>query len=276
MSKFASICVAVVTVSALSSLSFADEAEDMVVGNQCMEAKKIVKMIKKTDGMKPEKTDTVKTFATMKLSPKEGGKLPERVFYRHEGAETNFELDEEGEVVNFKDLGSLSKKGELCMHDPVWIGKNKEDVRGGLNLGISFDVSFINTSGTHSMTELIDGTQDGKSHYKKMFPGPMAILVPKMTHVAVGAEMDDEDESVRIVQAIKDGTILDSLKIESFSGMQVISIEDLQALGADSLTITGGAYSLTPVPSIEKMKKFGFGSDGKEAEDEGETADKQD
>ena len=257
----------------LASGAIASEAEDMAVGIKCLPAKKIIKTMQKFDGLKPEKKDTVSAFPEMQLFANEGGALPERLYFREGTAENKFNMDKDGVVTDFARIGTMNKKGELCMQGQHFIGKKEGE--SGINLSMSFDVRFKNTSGSHTIAELIDGTKDGKSHYKKMFPGPMAIMVPKMTHVGI-TYIDEADSVQPIIYAARSGDEVSGLLVEQLNNMFVIGIEDLQNLNADSLEIEGGAYELIPIPSIEKMKKLGFGEDGSDKADEENGADRAD
>jgi len=258
------LCAALIT-----NTAFASEAEDIAAGIKCMPAKKIIKLMRKFDGMKPDKKDTVGVIPEMRLTANENSTLPDRVYFREGPAEHNFNMDEDGVVTDFARIGTLSKKGELCMQGPQFIGKAEGE--SGISLAMAFDVKFKNTSGNHSMNELIDGTKDGKSHFKKMFPGPMALLVPKMTHVGVTYLADDgiTTQQAPQIYAVKDGEIIEGLLVENFGSMFVVGLEDMQNLGADGLRIKGGAYELTPIPSTEKMKKLGF-ADSRNGEEEEE------
>lgn len=249
------LCVALISHTALAS-----DAADMAAGIKCIEARKIIKMTRKFDELKPAKKDTVNTVPSMKLTASKGAALPERVYFRNGKTETLFNMDKDGWVTDFDRISTMVKKGEMCMQGKQFASKKGE--QSGINLSIDFDVLFKNTSGTHTMAELLDGAKDGKSHYKKMFPGPMALMVPKMTHVGVVYKVEDAALANLSPQiyATKDGKKINGLLVENFDGMFVVGIKDLQNLGADGLKIEGGKYELLPIPSIEKMKKLGFGN----------------
>ncbi|PHR91109.1 MAG: hypothetical protein COA69_13745 [Robiginitomaculum sp.] len=286
MSKIILTFTSLLSVSLLPLTALADEAQDFETGTQCLSAKKLVKALKKFDGMKPGRIDTVQTTANMRLKANEGDKLPARLFHRNKDVETDFMVAEDGKVVDFKKMGDLSKKGELCLQDSSLVKKTREETKGRFGLSIDFTVAFKNTSGTHSIAELIDGTGDGKSHYKKMFGGPMSILVPKMTHIGITPKRDDikrddtgnaEDAEIAplTITALKDGAVLSGLNIGEMGAMQVIGIKDLRDLGADTLLIAGNSYTMTPVPSVAKMKKFGFGpSSDKSGDKSGDKGEK--
>ena len=262
----AAICATFVANNTLAS-----EAEDMAAGIKCMPAKKIIKMTRKFDKLKPEKRDTVGAVPEMKLSTTGDGTLPDRVYFRTETAEQAFNMDADGSVTDFDRIGTMDKNGELCIQGKHFADKDGKGYKKiGINLSMDFDVLFKNTSGTHTIAELLDGAKDGKSHYKKMFPGPMALLVPKMTHV--GVEYLAKDAALAGLSpqifATKGGDKLTGLLVESFGGMFVIGLEDLQNLGADGLKVEGEKYQLLPIPSIEKMKSLGYTEDGDGEQDE--------
>lgn len=271
MMKNIMICAAIST-ALMSSSAFASDAEemaskDMAAGIKCIPAKKIIKMVRKFEKLKPEKRDTVSAVPSMKLSAEDSTNLPTRVYFRKGTLEDDFTIDKDGWVTDFARIGSMDKKGEICMQGKQFV--KAEDEKTGIELAIDIDILFKNTSGMHTLAELKDGTKDGKSHYKKMFPGPMAIMVPKMTHVGVVYLADDDAPINKAPQisATKGGAKLAGLLVENFDGMFVVGIEDLQNLGADGLQITGEKYELTPIPSIQKMKDLGFAEDEEEGED---------
>ncbi len=155
----------------------------------------------------------------------------------------------------------MPKDGELCAEDQARAGQVRTE--NAVEFDVDLDIKFKNASGLHSLFELEDGAKDGKSFYKKMMPGPMKLLVPKMTHVSVSYK--DEDVPA-IIRAMKDGAVIDGLIAEPFGATYVISLEQLEDLGADALSIEGGAYILETSPSIKKMKSLGFSEseDGEE------------
>jgi len=249
----------------LSGNAFASEVKDMAAGIKCLPANKIIKLASKFDSMKPEKKNTVSVTPEMQLTASEGTTLPERVYFRAGTSEHKFNMDKDGVVTDFARIGTMNKKGELCMQGQQFIGKAEGE--SGMNLSISFDIRFKNSSGSHSLAQLIDGAKDGKSYYKKMFPGPMSIMVPKMTHVGI-TYLDNLETAKPNIYAAKAGNKIDDLLVEQLSSMYVVSIKDLKNLGADTLKIDGGKYQLTPIPSIEKMKKLGFGGGNENEETE--------
>ena len=248
----------------LTNAAHASEAEDLAAGIQCMPAKDIVKIVRKFDRIKPEKKDSVMAVPTMQLSAEEGGELPERVYFRTGTAEVDFHMDKDGNVTDFARIGSMSKKGEMCMYGKQFINVKEDDT--DIDVSIDFDVIYKNMSGLHSLAELRDGLKDGKSHIKKMVPGPFKLLIPKFTHLAIEHKVESKTQKPLQIAATKAGQEVPGLKVEPFEGAFIVRVEDLAEIGADGLKVSGGAYKITPIPSIEKMKEMSEA----EGEDEGD------
>lgn len=181
---------------------------------------------------------------------RDGGVLPERLFLRENGAENNFTLDGEGKVTDFKKIATASKSAELCSEDPSREGTPRGE---GIGFSIDNDVQFLKNTGYHDLATLKDGLKDGKSHYKKMAPAPIRMMMPKMSHVMINYELED---TVHQFSAMKGQTPLAGLVSDQHCGQTIIKIEDLEALGGDGLQISGGAYTLSPVPNKKALQKF--------------------
>lgn len=235
--------------------AYANEKTEIRDVVECFPAKNIIKFFSKFDDLKPEKRDTVDAVMAARFDVNDGGALPDRVFFRHDEKDTPFTVMPDGAVPDFASITSMHKDGELCAEDNARAGKARVD--DAVEFDVDLDIKFKTANGVHTLAELEDGAKDGKSFYKKMVPGPMKLLVPKMTHVSVTYN-DDDDDAIANIRAMKDGVAFDGLTVEPFGDTYVISLDALEDLGADSLSIEGGAYILEPAPSIEKMKSLGF------------------
>jgi len=260
MKKSLSICAALLLIT---SSSYASEAGDKAAGIGCIKVKKIVKKAKVFADLRAEKLDTVNTIPSLQIIVSEGKTPPDRLFFRDkDGTETEFTLGYEGYVDAFEKIASFDKKGSMCFQSKAKAAAPDEKV--GFNFSVDFNVFYNNGSGLHTLAELEDGLKDGKTHYKKLFGGPMSVMVPKLTHIGV-ANFDTEvaiaAEPLSIF-AMKNGAQVDGLIVEEFAGLSVVSIAQLQTLGAEGLSVKGGVYKLMPIPSIKKMKKLGFGDEG--------------
>ncbi|MEP3889506.1 MAG: hypothetical protein ABJN69_03505 [Hellea sp.] len=250
----------------VSAPAFADdkaEAPALRERINCFPAKNITKMVKKFQKIDADKRDTVDMIFDAKFKANDGGVLPERIFMREAGAEENFTLNADGGVPDFGRIGSVSEDAKLCSEDPSREGTPRGE---GLNFSINSNVYFLESTGYHDMATIKDGLKDGKTHYKKMVPGPMRMLVPKLTYVMI--EYDEEKTTPQFT-AMKGQAPIDGLDHVIFCNSAMINIKDMEALGADGLKVMGGAYNLTPVPGPKTLAKF----TGCEGED-GETPDK--
>lgn len=217
----------------------------------CFPAKGITDFVSKFQKIDADKRDTVDMLFEAKFDIKDGGPLPRRIFIRDQGSETDFTLNQDGGVPDFVNIGMAPKTAELCSEDPSRVGtpKGGDDV----SFGISSDVHFLANSGYHEVSTLQDGLKDGKTHYKKMVPGPMRMLVPTLKYVMIEY---DVEETTPQYSAMKGQVPIEGLEHTSFCEMAMIKVKDLEDLGADGLQIQGGAYKLTPVPGPKTLAKF--------------------
>jgi len=216
----------------------------------CFPVTKVQKVYSKFDKLKPEHLDTLETRLTASFVDPSIG-LDKMVLFSKIGSKRDdFTVTEGGKILEFQSkTQSLPETAEIC-------GLSNADNKIGLGMGT--DVVFKNKSGRFSIAELKDGIKDGKAHYKVMLPGPMAMFVPKMTHVMVAY---DPIETPSDIRAVVDGQTVTNLPIEVFGGAHVISVAALEEMGVESLYVHGSNFELSPVPSIKKMKSLGFGPD---------------
>ena len=216
----------------------------------CFPAKDIAKFVSKFQGLSAEKRDTVDMIFAASFKVTDGGPLPERIFIRDNGVENNLTLTLDGNVPDFDKVGSVSKKAELCSEDSSRIGTPRSE---GINFSIMSDVHFLDNTGYHDIASLEEGLKDGKSHYKKMLPGPMSILVPRLTYVMIEYDAEKTPPQYR---AVKGKDVVEGLTHIMFCETAMIKVEDIEALGADGLKVMGGPYNLTPVPGPKTLAKF--------------------
>ena len=217
----------------------------------CFPAKGITEFVSKFQNIDADKRDTVDMLFAAKFKVNDGGAFPSRIFIRDEDVETDFTIDSEGNVPDFMNIGSASEKAQLCSEDPSRVGTP----RGGddMNFSIENDVHFLVNSGYHDLATLQDGIKDGKTHYKKMVPAAMRMLVPSLKYVMI--EYEAKDTSPQFT-AMKGQEPVEGLEHETFCELVMIKVKDLEKLGADGLKIMGGAYNLTPVPGRKTLERF--------------------
>ena len=180
--------------------------------------------------------------------------LPERVFYRSEGVETDLVIAPDGEVADlFETARGLPLDGlELCTHDSHLAGKPIREARRNFDVGMMPE--FTTLTGSHTLAELEEGLKDGRKFFKKMAPAAVSFMVPKLTHILVGPPPGAPGELATPV-AYRGEERLGVVAGETFDNSLVIDPDDLEAMGADRLVIEG-SYRLFPVPKPETMRKF--------------------
>lgn len=249
----------------LSGLAFAEDKgeEDTQLRElvTCFPAKGIVEIVSKFQNLDADKRDTVDMFFEAKFKVNDGGVMPNRIFIRDAGTETDFTIDADGNISDFVAIGKASETAELCSEDPSRVGT----ARGGddMQFSLESDVYFLSHNGYHDLAALQDGLKDGKTHYKKMLPGPMRMLVPSLKYVMI--EYDVEDTPPQY-SAMNGQMPVEGLSHETFCELPMIKVKDLEELGADGLKVMGGTYKLTPVPGVKTLARFTECS--KDAEDE--------
>lgn len=232
-----------------------DEALELREETRCFTAKGIRDFMGRFDGLKATQLDTLVASFRPRFEIKDEGALPDRFYLKSEGQEKDFVLDDDGGVPGFSSaVKGSSDESELCIMDKARAGTPVD--QAGVNFSLPMSIRHINVSGNYDMAELADGLKDGKSFYKKMVGGPMAILVPKMTHIVVSY---DDDEVTPQIEAFNGDDRIDGLVTEPFDGGHVVTFKDLKRLGATHLKVSGGEHSISPAPSIKTMKKFGIG-----------------
>ncbi len=248
MKIFTATLVGLMAVSALTAPAFANEVEDKAAGINCMPAKDFVKLLGRLDKLDASKKDTVGMEPVMMFEATDGGALPSRVFFRHKGAETPFQITADGLVPDFTNVKNMDKKGDMCLQDKTRIGVPEDE--NGLELDIEMDLIYHNKTGVYSMAELADGLKDGRSHIKKIVPAPIRLLIPKFTYLEIiteeGVDLD--------ISAMKNGAAIPGLDVINVEDSRAIEFAQLERLGADSLKITSGAFTLGPTPSPDDMK----------------------
>lgn len=212
----------------------------------CFDASFYKKLLAKTSGIAAQYRDVVNADIAMGITMENDAPFPERFVFRSGGEDTNLPILEDGSIPSANDIADKDD-GEFCIIDP----RIADESKVGASVDVDADVLFLNASGTHTLAELSKGTKDGKRFYKKLY-GAMASLI-KVSHVMIDFE---EDDSAAQISAMKDGAPIDGLQTEEFYGAYLVSIKALKKMGADGLSIRGGAYTLSPVPNKKTLEKY--------------------
>ena len=227
----------------------------------CFPAKGITEFVSKFENIDADKRDTVDMLFAATFKVEDGGVLPARIFTRDDGTERDFTLQPDGTVPDFQNIASVSEAAELCSEDPSRVGTPHGET--SINFSLTNDVHFLANDGYHDLATLQDGLKDGKTHYKKMMPAAMRMLVPSLKYVMIEYEAEDTPPQFT---AMKGQEPVEGLEHETFCSLAMIKVKDLEKLGADGLKIMGGAYNLTPVPGRKTLERFTECSEDEEGE----------
>ena len=243
-------------ISAIAAPAWAEDIPTPAA-EKCFPAEGIVKYYKKMSSLKPARLDTLEAMMSAKFV-REDDTIPLPKFWaRSDGADTQFNVADDGIVTDFHVKASaLPETAQLCGET-----RTPDGAEPKIGLSMDSDVLFKNRTGPYSLAELQDGVADGKSFYKKMFGGPMALLVPKMTHLSLEYLDKDAPLQLSFTQA---GQAVDTPPVDTFGKTFVIALKDIENSGADTMTVGGGAFKLMPSPSVKKMKSLGFTAEGED------------
>ena len=227
-------------------IAVAEDAGPETRGDEtCFPIKTAMSRLKAAE-LKPDRRDTVDSFLEAYFAEAENRSLPMKLYLKYNAARNEFVVSPGGEVEDLHSkILAAPKDAEIC-------GLTRED--GKIGIVMSPSVRFINNSGIHPLTEILDAVRDGKSHHKKNLGGVQAMFVPKMTHIAI---IYDDPAAVPKVSAIVNGASI-PVQPDSYGKMWVIDVEGLEEIKTETLTIGGGSYKLLPVPSIKEMKSLGI------------------
>lgn len=219
-------------------------AQDTLIADTCFPVENASDRLKAVS-LKLDRRDTVDSFLEAYFVDAETRTSPMSLYLKYDDMRDDFVVSKSGEIEDFHTM-VLGAPDEALI-----CGPKRED--GKIGLGMSTSVRFKSSSGIHTMTGILDGVKDGKSHHKNNLGGAKALFVPKMTHIAI---IYDALDAVPNVSAIVNGKSA-PVTPELYGEMWVIDVDVLEDSNAETLTIGGGAYELFPVPSIKKMKSLG-------------------
>lgn len=220
----------------------------------CFPAKFVVKTIEELAELEDDKKDIVDINMDPQFLIYDEGALPDRYFLRSATGETDFTISPDGRVPDFLSKSiKADKDDDVCITDPARAGLDADDESLYFEMGLT--PYFKNRSGVHPLEELKEGAKDGKSQYKKMIPSVARLFMPDTDHLHV--KFDDKNAQAQIFAKVGDKSI--PLQSEAYNEGFVFDYDDLEDMGAEALIIKGGAYKLSPVPSVKTMKKFGIG-----------------
>lgn len=247
------IGIGVLSIGVLATPVYAndDAPPEVMAAETCMPVKGLRETLVKMASLKDSRRDTVRGDMSIAFEMKDGEVMPERQELRDGGVVTELEFDAYHRSIGLTPLLLEASDGaEICNVDPAREGRRR-DARG-YTVSFGMGVRYIETPGIHSIDLIQDGLKDGRAHWKKM-AGAMGFMVPKFDHIAVATDADGPPP--RVV-AIRDGVAVSALEGEIYDGARMIDLDDLKALGADSVRIDADNYRLSPSPSAKIVARF--------------------
>lgn len=240
------------TLLAMALPAYAQDADAPPLGEEtCMPTQGMKEAMAKFDGLKPERIDTVRAALKLTVNTDDENIVPERIEIRDVGEPQPLTLDPVMRTADLTPiLPSLSDEAQLCIvHPDLGDDVSPEDANYGISIGMG--VRFLETPGTHTLAELEEGMKDGRAHYRKM-AGAMGFMVPKFGHVAVAGA---DPENPPRLWATKAGEDLGEPKSEFINGGRLVSLDDVEDMGADGVRIEGD-YRLSPSPDAKTVERF--------------------
>lgn len=240
--------------TAPSAAAYSDHKDDELRSEiRCKPTKNVRKIESRFDDLKASKRDTVDAVVIPQIIIRDEGGLPDRIYLKHNDEEIDIAVNSYGKAPDlFTRIIASHEDTQVCVQDKARAGTSVDVPGAGLTLPIS--IRFKNNDGVYDMAEIDDGLKDGKSFYKKMAPGPMALLVPSLTHLVI--TYVDQSTPPQFV-GYKGEELVGDVTIEPFDGSHVIKVKDLKDLGATHLKVLGGPHAMSPATSIKIMRKFG-------------------
>lgn len=252
--KYAILPFALTFLFAAATNAFAD-ASDLRGETFCFPAKDVPKLVGELAEVKESRRNIVDVRLQPRFIIKDEGVWPDR-FYLAKDGEVVTELPfsrETGAVPTFIAAASDRPDTDICVDDPTRAERPENDE--GLYFEMGLSPLFKTTTGQHSLAELQEAAKDGKKFYKKMLPGAVAVFMPDTDYF--GIKMVNR-KTLPTVTALTGG-VEKPLKMEAVKDMWVVSLDNIEDAGADSIVIGGGAYDLQPVPSPKTLRRFGMG-----------------
>lgn len=246
-----------VTASLLMMPNLAFAADKLRGDVFCFPAKDVPKLVDKLGEVKQERRDVVDVDINPKFLIKDKGDWPERFFLRTGSTEIDIPIEKpSGLTPTFLEHTYANPQSDICVADMARADRPENDE--GLYFEMGLSPLFHNRSGVHDMSELKEGTEDGKRFYKKMIPAAVRMFMPDTNYLAVNYD-DLRVSGAEIYARVNDKEV--PLRAELFKEKHVISFKELKDMGASALIVKGGSYSLQPTVSVKTMKRFGWGEE---------------
>ena len=201
----------------------------------CMEAKDLVNMVQSFYQADADRVDVIKPEFNLKLKPLGDNPAPTGLRYIYENQEIDLSIDAKGNVQNMEKALAFSKDGQLCkLIEGEIVGKSEEPT---VQANMTFSFPFINTSGSHSADELVEGAKDGSKVMNTLAPGGLGFMVPGLKAISVTPAQPDGD--VPVLRFMEGETLTRGPEVSRVKKSQFFKIKDLKKSRADRLDISG-------------------------------------
>ena len=237
-----------------TALAQDDDAPRLMDAEWCFGTKRMAEQMRKFAKLKPEKRDRVGASFEIAFTLEPGEAPPERIELRDGETVRPIALTRSGDILRSENIGAIAQRAsdtaKICTVDPARAGRPVSDP--GYQLDIGMGVRFLETPGTHGLSDIEDGLKDGRSHWKKM-AGAMGFMVPKFDHIAVAT---DDRDNPPTVTALKDGQPIGAVEGEYYDGARLVPMDALEDMGADAIRVEAAVYRLTPSPDAKTVARF--------------------
>lgn len=224
----------------------------------CFPAKYATEMIRKIAKADDDRRDVVDIKMNPVFKIYDGGALPDAFFLRMDDTpEQNFTVTATGAVPDFLSVLEATadaQDGDICITDPARAGRPGDDENLYFEMGLS--PKFQAPGPRYSLDVLKEGTNDGRSLFKKMIPAVARLFMPDIDHLSI--HMNDS-EAQPVVSVIKDDTVIGTVDTTPYGEGHIVSLDAIKDTGAEAIEIGGGPHHLSPSPSIKTMQRFGMG-----------------
>jgi len=218
---------------------------------ECAPGQSFVQLSEAIGSLDGDSLDTISTQPSFMLLPNDKGELPKRVFVRgSDKVETDLDYSAKGEVTDFLASFERTPGAQLCVEDPIREGRPKTE--NAYAFSMTFNMNFLNKSGTYSMAEIKDGLKDGKTALNKLTGGADSPLGSSLNFLFV--KYKDETITPQF-SAQKDGKDLGEVAYVSFGDGYLVDYKVLKKMGADTFVIKGGKHTLSPSLNPKRMAK---------------------
>lgn len=203
--------------------------------HDCTEAKPLLNVIKTFYEVDPKYSNIIQPRFRLTLTPIGDNPQPDGVRYVHEGEKIDLPVAEDGEVLELEKALTFHKNGKLCKLVNGDFVEEQEEPSGEASM--SFTFPFKNTSGVHSVDDLLEGAKDGSKVMNRLAPGGLGFVVPGLKAIVI--RPDNSDDAAPVVSFWRDNQKIDGPPLSRLGKSQFFRTKDLKRSKADEVRIDG-------------------------------------